>query len=106
VKRIKDDFGGSRESWANELIIRIKEVDPMYKAEWVRGLDLLPYDMAVGFARESNAVDCASVVWPDFLKDQAADLSEEYYKGGFPIAEELVAIAGYRLGMLLNMILA
>jgi hypothetical protein len=62
--------------------------------------------MAVEFARESNAIDCAGVVWPDYLADPDTDLSGEYYKGGYPIAEELVAIAGYRLGMLLNKILA
>ncbi|CAD6448491.1 5241e8b6-4c04-44f3-836d-f05955b87a4f [Sclerotinia trifoliorum] len=94
------------QKWANVLTTAIKTGKYKYQAKsWLEGMNIGdPLTTALGWARDSNAFICTTVM-PDGAEVlQGMELSGEYYESGVPVVELQVARAGYRLAAWLDMI--
>ncbi|KAJ8060373.1 hypothetical protein OCU04_010702 [Sclerotinia nivalis] len=86
------------QEWANVLTTAIKTGIYQYQAKsWLEGMDIGdPLTTALGWARDSNAFICTTVM-PDGAEVlQGRELSGEYYEGCVPVVQLQVARAGYR----------
>lgn len=91
---LKDEYSQAA-TWADELFSN--------GIEKARCTDIrTPQDCALVWAGEANKQVCAYVLKDDVEGVEDQDLSQDYYDGGVPIVEELIAKAGYRLGAWLN----
>lgn len=92
--------------WADALTTAIKTGIYQYQAKsWLEGMDISdPLTTALGWARDSNAFVCTTVI-PDGAEVlQGKELSGDYYDGSVPVIQLQVARAGYRLAAWLDMI--
>ncbi|EDN92757.1 hypothetical protein SS1G_08621 [Sclerotinia sclerotiorum 1980 UF-70] len=94
------------QEWANVLTTAIKT--GIYKSQaksWLEDMNIGdPLTTALGWAKDSNAFICTTVI-PDGAEVlQGKELSGEYYESGIPVVELQVARAGYRLAAWLDMI--
>lgn len=101
-KRINADFKGESLAWKQHLIKSMPERNFDQDNKWMNASS--PRDMAIKWATESNGFDC-SAVFPKYLESPETDLGGEYYETAIPEVERMVAVAGYRLGVLLNYLL-
>ncbi|KAI9649836.1 hypothetical protein NHQ30_002418 [Ciborinia camelliae] len=94
------------QEWANVLTTAIQSGIYQHQAQsWLDGMDIRdPLTTALGWARDSNAFVCTTVM-PDGAEAlQGKELSGEYYDGCVPVIQLQVARAGYRLAAWLDMI--
>ena len=94
------------QTFATTLTNRIKT--GAYKsmaAGWLDGMNVDdPVTTATGWASDANAYVCSTVM-PDGIKAvEDTDLGDDYYNAALPVAEQLLATAGYRLAAWLNLI--
>lgn len=86
------------QDWAHALTTAIKTGIYQYQAaSWLEGMSLGdPLTTALGWARDSNAFICNTVM-PDGAEAlQGKELSGEYYDRSVPVIQLQVARAGYR----------
>ncbi|KAF7947829.1 hypothetical protein EAE96_008907 [Botrytis aclada] len=96
------------QDWANVLTSAIKTGVYQGQAQaWLEGMDISdPLTTALGWARDSNAFICTTVM-PDGAEAlQGKELSGEYYDTSVPVIQLQVARAGYRLAAWLDMIVS
>ncbi|ESZ97724.1 hypothetical protein SBOR_1911 [Sclerotinia borealis F-4128] len=94
------------QAWARVLTTAIQTGIYQYQAQsWLYGMDIGdPLTTALGWARDSNAFICETVM-PDGAEVlQGRELGDEYYEGCVPVVELQVARAGYRLAAWLDLI--
>ncbi|KAF2092571.1 nuclease S1 [Rhizodiscina lignyota] len=94
------------QSWAKSLS---SEIDSgSYSSDkdgWLDGIDLSdPVTTAMGWATDSNAYVCSTVMPDGVSAVEKGDLDGDYYDSAIPIIELQIARAGYRLAAWLNLI--
>ncbi len=64
---------------------------------WLDGIDITdPVTTAMGWAQDSNAFVCTTVIPNGVSAVENVDLSGDYYTSAMPVIEEQIAKAGYR----------
>ncbi|TGO65811.1 hypothetical protein BCON_0001g01290 [Botryotinia convoluta] len=99
---------GDAQDWANVLTSAIKMGIYQDQAQsWLEGMDISdPLTTALGWARDSNAFICTTVMPDGADALQGKELSGEYYDTSVPVIQLQVARAGYRLAAWLDMIVS
>jgi hypothetical protein len=85
-------------TWATTLTTAIKTGTYMSSASgWLTGIDLSdPVTTAMGWATDSNAFVCTTVMPNGVSAVENVDLAGDYYTSAMPVIEEQIAKAGYR----------
>ncbi|KAM3154839.1 hypothetical protein ABEW05_004645 [Botrytis cinerea] len=96
------------QDWANVLTSAIKNGIYQDQAKsWLSGMDISdPLTTALGWATDSNAFICTTVMPDGADALQGKELSGEYYDTSVPVIQLQVARAGYRLAAWLDMIVS
>ncbi len=86
------------ETWATTLTKAIKTGTYSSSASgWLTGIDLSdPVTTAMGWAQDSNAFVCTTVIPKGVSAVEKVDLSGAYYTSAIPVIEEQIAKSGYR----------
>ena len=94
------------QAYASTLTTRIKSgAYESMAAGWLDGIDVTdPVTTATGWATDANAHVCTTVMPNGISAVEDTDLSGAYYTGALPVAEQMLAMAGYRLAAWLNLI--
>ncbi|KAI9853200.1 MAG: hypothetical protein M1838_000056 [Thelocarpon superellum] len=94
------------QDWASKLTQSIQSGDySSQAASWLSGIDVTdPITTSMGWASDSNAYVCSTVL-PDGVDVlDGAELDGDYYTSAIPVFELQIAKAGYRLAAWLNLI--
>lgn len=85
-------------SWATTLTEAIKTgTFSSSAAGWLEGIDITdPVTTSMGWAQDSNAFVCTTVIPNGVDAVENVDLSGDYYNSAIPVIEEQIAKAGYR----------
>ncbi|KAH6580720.1 hypothetical protein BASA61_009456 [Batrachochytrium salamandrivorans] len=107
-QRIKRDFGGDVDRYADYLIDRIKEEEVRGAAAyWLSDRAILDVNIrgnslaAMEWAAESNAIAC-SAIWSAYYYNPTQDFSDYFYKNVQSTVDHQLAKAGYRLAFWIN----
>ncbi|KAL2913907.1 hypothetical protein HK105_206641 [Polyrhizophydium stewartii] len=101
-KRIRSDFGGSKDSYAAHLVAQIRAAAWGDASAWIspfgpddtnaRGNSLAAIEWAV----EANAIGCWAA-WAPYDADPAQDFGAAYYRDAVRVVDHQIARAGVRL---------
>jgi hypothetical protein len=85
-------------TWATALTKAIKTGTYSSSASsWLTGIDLSdPVTTSMGWAQDSNAFVCTTVMPNGVSAVENVDLAGDYYASAMPVIEEQIAKAGYR----------
>ncbi|KAJ1342784.1 hypothetical protein BSLG_002603 [Batrachochytrium salamandrivorans] len=112
VKRMREDYGGSVQTYAKYLVDQIKS--GKYKTaskSWVSKHTIKKRNSngnslaAVDWATDSDKLDCTAV-WPAYDADPNQDFSGSYYTDSVPIIDIQIAKGGLRLADWISQIAA
>ena len=86
------------QTWATTLTTAIETgIYNSSASGWLTGIDLSdPVTTAMGWATDSNAFVCTTVMPNGVSAVESVDLAGDYYTSAMPVIEEQIAKAGYR----------
>ncbi|KAH6569322.1 hypothetical protein BASA61_005709 [Batrachochytrium salamandrivorans] len=106
--RIKANFGGNPDRYANYLVGRIKQDRQQnLEARWLSRHSVFDVNewgnsmAAMEWAVESNALSCA-IIWPAYYADPTQDFSAGFYREMLWLVDEQLAKAGFRIAFWIN----